>query len=324
MKPFESFLAPKLNEFLIYRQNLGYSLDTIRFHLLLFDRYVMEKNAGWHSFQPGFFLDMRSHCQLEKNSVNANIWAVRNFFQFLIRQDHIKRNPLQDIPLLKKNTIVPFIFSPEQTNQLLTAACKRIRKTKYHFLKDLAFYVTAFLLARCGMRISEPLKLQRRHYRRDDRTLYIEKTKFSKDRLVPIPKEVVSEIENYLSVRKCILSHDDSPFLLVRTDQKPLADHQIRLLFHKVLKDTGLDQPKQVIGNVNFLQPSPHSLRHSFAVNTLLKIKERGGDPQHALPILAAYMGHSEYKYTSVYLKVTDAMSRKNLVDFSLWQEKKE
>ena len=324
MKPFESFLAPKLNEFLIYRQNLGYSLDTIRFHLLLFDRYVMEKNAGWHSFQPGFFLDMRSHCQLEKNSVNANIWAVRNFFQFLIRQDHIKRNPLQDIPLLKKNTIVPFIFSPEQTNQLLTAACKRIRKTKYHFLKDLAFYVTAFLLARCGMRISEPLKLQRRHYRRDDRTLYIEKTKFSKDRLVPIPKEVVSEIENYLSVRKCILSHDDSPFLLVRTDQKPLADHQIRLLFHKVLKDTGLDQPKQVIGNVNFLQPSPHSLRHSFAVNTLLKINERGGDPQHALPILAAYMGHSEYKYTSVYLKVTDAMSRKNLVDFSLWQERKE
>ena len=324
MKPFKSFLAPKLNEFLIYRQNLGYSLDTIRFHLLLFDRYVMEKNAGWHSFQPGFFLDMRSHCQLEKNSVNANIWAVRNFFQFLIRQDHIKRNPLQDIPLLKKNTIVPFIFSPEQTNQLLTAACKRIRKTKYHFLKDLAFYVTAFLLARCGMRISEPLKLQRRHYRRDDRTLYIEKTKFSKDRLVPIPKEVVSEIENYLSVRKCILSHDDSPFLLVRTDQKPLADHQIRLLFHKVLKDTGLDQPKQVIGNVNFLQPSPHSLRHSFAVNTLLKINERGGDPQHALPILAAYMGHSEYKYTSVYLKVTDAMSRKNLVDFSLWQERKE
>jgi hypothetical protein len=59
-------------------------------------------------------------------------------------------------------------------------------------------------------------------------------------------------------------------------------------------------------------------------VNTLLKIRERGGNPQHALPILAAYMGHSEYKYTSVYLRVTDAISRKNLVDFSLWQEMKE
>ena len=324
MKPFKSFLAPKLNEFLIYRETLGYSLDTIRYHLLLFDRYVMEKNADWHSFQPGFFLDMRSNIKLEKNSVNANIWATRNFFQFLIRQGHIRKNPLQDIPLLKKNAIVPFIFSPEQTNQLLTSICKRIRKTKYHFLKDLAFYIVILLLARCGMRISEPLRLMRHHYRRDDRTLYIEKTKFSKDRLIPIPKEVVSEIDNYLSVRRSMFPQDDSYFLLVRTDQKPLADHQIRLLFHKVLKDTGLDQPKQVIGNVNFLQPSPHSLRHSFAVNTLLKIKGRGGDPQHALPILAAYMGHSEYKYTSVYLRVTDAMSRKNLVDFSLWQEKKE
>ena len=323
MKPFRSFLAPKLNEFLTYRQNLGYSLNTIRFHLLLFDRYVMDKNADWHSFQPGFFLDMRSHIKLEKNSVNANIWAIRNFFQFLIRQGHIENNPLQDIPLLKKNTIVPFIFSPEQTDQLLASVCKRIRKTKYHFLKDLAFYVVILLLARCGMRISEPLRLMRHHYRRDDRTLYIEKTKFSKDRLIPIPKEVVSGIENYLSVRKSIL-HDDSPFLLVRTDQKPPTDQQIRFQFHKAMKDVGLDQPKRVIGNVNFLQPSPHSLRHSFAVYTLQEIRERGGDPQHALPILAAYMGHSEYKYTSVYLRVTDAISRKNLIDFSLWQERKE
>lgn len=323
MKPFKSFLATKLNEFLAYRRNLGYSLKTISYHLRLFDRYVIEKKAGWHSFQPGFFLEMRSNIKLEKNSINANIWAVRNFFQFLVRQGHIQKNPLQDVPLIGKNTIVPFIFSPEQTNQLLTAICKRMRKTESCFLEGLAFYVVIFLLARCGMRISEPLRLKRHHYRRDDRTLYIEKTKFSKDRLIPIPRDVVSEIENYLSVRKSIL-HDDSPFLLVRTDQKPPGYLQIRSLFQKVLKDTGLDQPKRVIGNVNFLQPSPHSLRHSFAVYTLLKIKERGEDPQHALPILAAYMGHSEYKYTSVYLRVTDAISRKNLVDFSLWQEKKE
>ena len=146
---------------------------------------------------------MRSNIKLEKNSVNANIWAIRNFFQFLIRQGHIKENPLQDIPLLKKNVIVPFIFSPEQTNQLLTAICKRIRKTKRRFLEDLAFYVVVFLLARCGMRISEPLRLKRHHYRRDDRTLYIEKTKFCKDRLIPIPKDVVSEIENWLLLRIC-------------------------------------------------------------------------------------------------------------------------
>ncbi len=324
MKPFESFLAPEINAFLTYRQSLGYALDTISRHLRLFDRYVIEKNAGWDSFEPGFFLEMRSHIHIDKNSVNANIWATRNFFQFLIRQGLMKENPLQDIPLLKKNAIVPFIFSPEQTDQLLSAICKRIRKTKHFFLRDLAFYTVVFLLARCGMRISEPLKLQRHHYRRDDRTLYIEKTKFCKDRLIPIPREVVCAIENYLSVRRSLLLDDDSPFLLVRTDQKPLTDWQVRKFFHAAMKEIRLDQPKRVVGNVNFLQPTPHSLRHSFAVYTLLNIKKRGGDPKHALPLLAAYMGHSEYKYTSVYLRVADAVSRKNLVDFSLWQVKKE
>jgi len=95
-------------------------------------------------------------------------------------------------------------------------------------------------------------------------------------------------------------------------------------LFVKALKDIGLDQPRRVVGNVNFNQPTPHSLRHSFAVGTLLRIKQRRESAQNALPVLAAYMGHCEYKYTSVYLRVTDALSRKHLVDFTLWQARKE
>ena len=72
-----------------------------------------------------------------------------------------------------------------------------------------------------------------------------------------------------------------------------------------------------------FNPPTPHSLRHSLAVNTLIKIKTRGESPQYALPILAAFLGHSVYKHTAVYLRVADALSRKRLFDFSLWQRKK-
>jgi hypothetical protein len=42
MKAFESFLAPQLNEFIAYRQNLGYSLKPVRSYLLGFDRYLTE------------------------------------------------------------------------------------------------------------------------------------------------------------------------------------------------------------------------------------------------------------------------------------------
>ncbi|MBW2203618.1 MAG: tyrosine-type recombinase/integrase [Deltaproteobacteria bacterium] len=322
MKHFESFMAPKLDEFFTYRKDLGYSLKTLRSQLFSLDRYLKEKNANWKDLQPGFFLEMRSNLPNESRSVNRILTTTRKFFQFLIRQGCLTENPLRNIPGLKENTVVPFVFSPEQTEQLLGNISKKIRKTKVRFLNDFAMYMAVLLLARCGMRISEPLRLQNHHYRRDERTLYIERTKFNKDRLIPIPKDVVTQVENYLSVRKSLLQYDYSPFLLVRTDQKPPTDWQVRKLFHKAMKEIGLEQSRRVIGNVNFSQPTPHSLRHSFAVNTLLRIKKRKGSLQYALPVLATYMGHSLYWYTAIYLRVVDAISRKNLVDFTLWQEK--
>jgi integrase/recombinase XerD len=324
MKNFESFLAPQLNDYLAYRQSLGYSTRVTRAHLLVFDRYLRQTNADWRSLQPFYFLEMRANLELEARSLNRMFSSVRVFFNFLLRREYVAENPLQDIPPLKENAIIPFVLSLDQIEQLLQALCKRVRRSEKHFLIDLAVYLCVLLLARCGMRISEPLKLMKNHYRKDDGTLYIERTKFKKQRLIPLPKAVMVEIENYLSVRKSFRPHDPNPYLLAGKDQGPLKPGQIGYVFHQGIKMIGLDQRRRVVGNINFTQPTPHCLRHSFAVNTLMGIKERGQSPQAALPVLAAYLGHSEYKYTSVYLRVADAKSRKDLVDFSLWQKRKE
>lgn len=324
MKNFESFLAPQLDEYLDYRQSLGFRIDITRHRLQIFDQYLRRMNAQWNSLQPFFFLEMRANLNNESRSINRIISSVRVFFNFLLRREYVTENPLQDIPPLKENNIVPYVFSPEQIDQLLLTASQCIRKSKRYFLSSLGRYTALVLLARCGMRISEPLNLMKQYYRRDDGTVYIEKTKFKKQRIIPVPKSVMTEIENYLSVRRTFLPNDQNPYLLAAKDQSPFTDQQIRFFFQRALKEIGLDQPRKVIGNLNVRQPTPHALRHSFAVNTLLKIKERGGSPQHALPVLAAYMGHSEYKHTSVYLRVADAISRDRLVDFALWQRRKQ
>ena len=266
---------------------------------------------------------MRANLNMDSGSVNKILSAARFFFQFLIRQGYLEENPLNNIPPLKEKTVVPFIFSPEQTDQLLDAVCKRLRRRGSFFLSDLAIYIAILLLARCGMRISEPLRLRPHHYRKDDVTLYIEKTKFRKDRLIPVPKAVMTEIDNYHSVRRQLCLDDQNPYLLVSKRQRPLYEYQVRSTFHRAVEDIGLKQPRKVIGNMIFNPPTPHSLRHSFAVNTLIKIKARGENPQYALPVLATFLGHSVYKHTTVYLKVADALSRKRLLDFSLWQRKK-
>jgi site-specific recombinase XerD len=321
MKLFESFMAPRLEAFLDYRHKMGYCTESSRSHLRHFDRYLKDREADWSSFTPSFFLEMRSDLDMSPASINRVIKAARVFFKFLQRREDVEHNPLRDIPLLKENATVPFIFSPEQTDQLLEAVSKGIRRIEYYFLIDLGIYMAILLLARCGMRISEPLRLLRHNYRSDDGTLYIEKTKFKKDRLIPILKSVIREMDNYLSVRQSLLPHDTNPYLLAGHGTAPLTDSRLRFAFHQAVKDTGLEQTKRVIGNMTFNSPVPHSLRHAFAVNTLCKIRERGESPQDALHILSAYLGHRKYHYSSVYLKVANAKSRKNLLDFTLWQE---
>ena len=317
MKPFESFMADKLDEYVIYRKELGYAGKGIKPSLMAFDRYLKEQNTDWKHLQPAFFLKMRANIRDNPNTVNTVLSGVRSFFQFLVRKGIFDDNPLRDIPPLPERYFVPFVFSPEQTDRLLQAVCKKIRKTERDYLFDSASYLAIVMLARCGMRINEPLRLYRHHYRADDGTVYIEKTKFRKDRLIPVPKSLLGQIENYLEARNALSPDDQNPYLLSGRKFWPIRDDHIRRIFHRTVKDIGLKQPKQIMGNITFGKPTPHSLRHAFAINTLNRIKARGKSPQQALPVLATYMGHRKYQYTGAYLKVKDAKDLPGLIAFT-------
>jgi integrase/recombinase XerD len=317
MKHFESFMASKLQEYAAYRKALGYAKKGIKPSLLAFDRYLIDQNATWDQLQPAFFLQLRAKISYHPNTVNTIVSGIRSFFEFLVRQGICEDNPLKDIPPLPERYFVPFVFSPAQTERLLQAASQNIRKTPKYFLIDLAIYLAIVLLARCGMRINEPLRMHHNQYYHHDGTVYIEKTKFRKDRLIPVPKIALTQIENYLAVRTALRADDQNPYLLAARKQRQLRDGQVRDAFHQAVKDIRISRPKQVIGNITFGKPLPHSLRHAFAINTLNQIKARGNCPQQALPVLATYMGHRKYQYTAAYLKVKDAKDIPGLIAFT-------
>lgn len=323
MKPFESFLAPEIEKYIFYRQSLGFSLHPTTSHLRTFDRYLAMRKTEPTILRPLFFLELRADLKLESRSVNHVLSTTRMFFRHLVRKGVYAANPVQDIPLLPKNAIIPFIFSEKQVDLLLKTVLNGIRKNQIYFFIDLTVYMAILLLARCGMRISEPLKMKVDHYRKREKTLYIENTKFKKDRLIPVPMSAAVEIENYLAVRKSMPGSRKNLFLLAGTQKKRINDNRVRLVFHQAVKNIGLKQSRQVIGNTNFSAPTVHSLRHSFAVNTLKAVQARGRSPQNALPVLATYMGHCEYRYTVKYLKMIDAKKRKQFLDFSIQQKEK-
>jgi integrase len=203
---------------------------------------------------------------------------------------------------------------------MIETAWRQVRiENQAFFLKDMSCCLALQFLTRCGLRISEPLRLKLKDFRADERTIYIRETKFRKDRLIPIPVDVARHLSDYLSLRNTLLPADNqNPYLLASDPVKGLHNQQVRNFFHQVVGKIGLAQPKRVIGNTNISAPTPHSLRHSFAVNTLRRITARGDSPQNALSVLAVYMGHKKYTYTIYYLKLIDADQRRNLVDFMI------
>lgn len=317
MKSFESFLAPKLEEYIAYRRNMGYEITRLRLILLIFDRYVKKKANGQASLLPTFFLELRAHFKDEPHTANCLLSAIRNFFKFLVRKNYCDHNPVEDIPAQPERAFIPFVFSPEQIDQLLLAFAQRIRKNERYFLKDMSMYIAIVLIARCGLRIREPLRLEPHHYRKNEGTLYIEKTKFKKDRLIPVPKTALVELENFLAIRGALIGDNQTPYLLIGEKDKPISTSKIYRFFQRAVKDIGIVRPREIIGDMTFSPPRIHSLRHSFAINTLKHIRERGQSAQYALPVLAVYMGHCRYRYTGAYLKVLSADHRHGLIEFA-------
>lgn len=316
MKPFKSHLSDQMEAYIAYRRDLGFTDKHLRSTLRPLDRFMEQRGFNIQDLNPLDFMAFKKSLNLEPRSINAIITAARGFFDYLIRTQTLTANPLTDFPLKKENAFVPYIFSPSQTTRMLRAIYRKIRPTPNHFFNDLTVYATVFLLAECGMRLSEPLRLKHHHYRKEDGTLYIEKTKFRKDRLLALPSTVIQHLNNYLAVKEAL--DIENQWLLPAPKGGQLHSNRTYAAFHQALVDIRLTSKRRVIGNTVFGAPTPHSLRHSFAVNTLNRIRFREEDPQAALPILSAYMGHRKYRYTAVYLKFTDAEQRQQFLDFSI------
>ena len=261
MKHFKSSLAQQMEEYISYRLSLGYTDRNLRGQLRGFDQYVCDKEAGSDDLMPPFFLDFKKRFDEKPQTFNAILLAIRGFFNYLVRRQIIDENPVIDICSYRPNAFIPFIFSPDQIDKLLVISQSAIRKDPMYFFKDYSVHMAILLLARCGMRISEPLRLKPCHYRSG--TIYIEKTKFSKDRLIAVPNAVINEMDNYLTVRKAFIQ-DQTPYLLPGQNGHTLSSKRIYKVFGRAVKDIGIDQPRRTIANTTFGNPTPHSLRHSF------------------------------------------------------------
>ena len=190
----------------------------------------------------------------------------------------------------------PYILTSKQIRQILEAVWGAGPKT----LRQ-ATYGTLFSLLACtGLRVSEAINL-----RFDDITsdgLVVRNTKFRKSRLVPLHESTQAGLERYLEQRRPYAPFDDHVFISLR--RKPLLLNAVDKAFRAAVKRVGLPT------GYGRTWPSPHSLRHTFAVRALEACPDgRDAITRHMLA-LSTYLGHTRVADTYWYLEAVPELMR--------------
>ena len=186
---------------------------------------------------------------------------------------------------------IPYIFSQDNIQRLVRSASQ----CGYRSLRRQTYSTLFALLACTGLRVSEAIRL-----RFDDITsdgLVIRCSKFRKSRLVPLHETAQAGLERYLKQRCSYAPFDDHVFVSLR--RKPLLLGDVETAFQTAIDKIGLQR------GPGLPRPTPHSLRHTFAVRALEACPDgRDRITKHMLA-LSTYLGHSKVCDTYWYLEAT-------------------
>lgn len=233
------------------------------------------------------YLDSLYSASLSSRSIARHLTTLRVYCTFLLREGLIESDPTEHIQTPKQWRDIPKYLSTEQVERLIAAP----DTSKPVGLRDRAMLE---LLYATGLRVSELCRVRQADLNTELgylRTL----GKGSKLRVVPVGRQAVRAVEDYLRAgRPLLLKGRVSEFLFITARGGKLT----RQAFWKALAGYG-----RQVGIFHHL--SPHVIRHSFATHLL----ERGAD----LRSVQTMLGHADIATTQIYTHVLRFRLRRTL-----------
>ncbi len=220
--------------------------------------------------------------RFRRSTIARKLSAVRSFFLFLERKGLTKWNPAADIATPKLEKYMPTYLLVDEVFRLL----ERPEREKPLGLRDLAILE---VLYSCGFRVSELEALTISSIDFDERLVRVI-GKGDKERIVPIGRQALQAVRNYLEATQYLrrsnvyISRDEPLFINFRGGA--LSGRSIGRIIKKYAIESGLTA-----------DVSPHSMRHTFATHLL----DGGAD----LRAVQELLGHESLSTTQKYTHVS-------------------
>jgi integrase len=282
MTTFAGFLAEKVERYIDQRRALGYAFTKQAGALRAFVGYVERAELDGPLTQTmalNFVLSFGGAA----NSRAIRHGVLRRFCEYLAVYDP-RTEALERKAFSRSRAIPPPRILSKAELASLIAACGRISPEIP--LRGRTMATLIGLLASSGLRSGEVIRLDRADVDLANGVLHVQKTKFRKDRLVPVHPTTRAALRQYARERDAAFSRPKDQAFFLSSRGNRLSASGLQSAFAKVRKLAGLDDSKPL---------RPHDLRHRFAVTRLSLWHQERANVQALLPLLATYLGHASY-----------------------------
>jgi integrase/recombinase XerD len=217
------------------------------------------------------FVDDLKRMGYKNATINSYLAVLKSFFNYCFEEELVAKNPALPFRRLAVGDPVLRFLVPDEHEQL--------REVASGCLLERAIVET---FSATGVRASELCGIKKEDVNWDERTIAVREG--WKHRIVFFNAACAARLKQYLGSRQ-----DDSPYLFINRQGKPLTAATLDTYFHKFSR------------KLNF-QVTPRMLRHTFAAGMARK--------GMSLEALCQFMGHRNIQSTMIYNKFYAANAR--------------
>lgn len=237
------------------------------------------------------FIQTLNEIGLSANTQNRIVSGIKAFFKFLILSEYIKENPTELIEATQNLRKLPTVLHHTEIETIIES----IDLSHPQGQRNKAIIETLY---GCGLRVSELINLKLSELFFEEGFIRVI-GKGNKQRLVPIGTHAIKAIDLYrneVRIHQEIKSGYDD-FLFLNRRGRSLTRVMIFTLLKKQTELAGIQK-----------KISPHTLRHSFATELVV----RGAD----LRAVQEMLGHESISTTEIYTHFNIDNLRDSLIEF--------
>jgi integrase/recombinase XerC len=209
---------------------------------------------------------------LSARSIQRRLSAARTFFRYLLREKHVRNNPVTSVPAPKHKKRLPENLDADRMSRLLEIPGEGAIVDRDRAILE--------LLYSSGLRLAELIDLNMGDIVPGDATVHVT-GKGNKDRIVPVGRKALLALERWYKSRPEWAAGDETA-LFVSNRGHRLSARSVQARVSYWARRQGIDS------NVY-----PHLFRHSFATHML--------ESSHDLRGVQELLGHASIATTQVY-----------------------